>query len=37
MTRLLDILGDYLNLRKITYSRLDGSMNYTDRQVGSTI
>jgi hypothetical protein len=33
MTRMLDILGDYLNLRKIVFSRLDGSMNYIDRQV----
>lgn len=32
MTRMLDILGDYLNLRNIIYSRLDGSMNYLDRQ-----
>jgi SNF2 family DNA or RNA helicase len=30
---MLDILGDYLNLRKIVFSRLDGSMNYIDRQV----
>jgi SNF2 family DNA or RNA helicase len=30
---MLDILGDYLNLRKIIFSRLDGSMNYLDRQV----
>jgi hypothetical protein len=30
---MLDILGDYLNLRKIVFSRLDGSMNYLDRQV----
>jgi len=32
MTRLLDILGDYLNHRQIKFSRLDGSMSFLDRQ-----
>jgi len=32
MTKMLDILGDYLNLRKLKFSRLDGSMNFVDRQ-----
>jgi len=32
MTRMLDILGDYLNLRKLKFSRLDGSMDFVDRQ-----
>lgn len=32
MTRCLDILGDYLNLRKLKFSRLDGSMDFVDRQ-----
>jgi len=32
MTRMMDILGDYLNWRNIKFSRLDGSMHFTDRQ-----
>ena len=32
MTRMLDILGDYLNLRGYKFSRLDGSMSFVDRQ-----
>merc|ERR1719186_1939688 len=32
MTKMLDIIGDYLNLRKLKFSRLDGSMNWIDRQ-----
>jgi len=32
MTRMLDILGDYLGHRKIKFSRLDGTMNFVDRQ-----
>jgi len=32
MTRMLDILGDYLNFRGYRFSRLDGSMNFVDRQ-----
>lgn len=32
MTRMLDILGDYLNFRKFNFSRLDGSMHFEDRQ-----
>merc|ERR1719412_2487794 len=32
MTRMLDVLGDYLNLRNIKFSRLDGSMGFLDRQ-----
>merc|ERR550519_1550952 len=32
MTRMLDILGDYLGHKKLTHSRLYGSMNFEDRQ-----
>jgi len=32
MTRMLDILGDYLNYREKKFSRLDGSMHFEDRQ-----
>jgi len=32
MTRMLDILGDYLNYKKLPTSRLDGSMDFIDRQ-----
>jgi len=32
MTKMLDILGDYLNMKKWKFSRLDGSMNFLDRQ-----
>jgi len=32
MTSMLDILGDYLNLKKIKFCRLDGSMQFMDRQ-----
>merc|ERR1711997_119160 len=32
MTRLLDILGDYLHYREKKFSRLDGSMHFEDRQ-----
>ena len=32
MTKVLDILSDYLNLRNIKYSRLDGTMSFEDRQ-----
>merc|ERR1719318_2282235 len=32
MTKMLDILGDYCNLKKWKFSRLDGSMNFLDRQ-----
>lgn len=32
MTRMLDILADYLHLRGHKFSRLDGSMHFTDRQ-----
>ena len=32
MTKMLDIIGDYLTLRKLKFSRLDGSMGYLDRQ-----
>ena len=32
MTRMLDILGDYLNVRGFEFSRLDGSMSMMDRQ-----
>merc|ERR1712133_116018 len=31
MTRMLDILGDYLNYREKKFSRLDGSMHFEDR------
>merc|ERR1711988_883980 len=33
MTRMMDILGDYLNLKGLPFSRLDGSMHFEDRQV----
>ena len=29
---MLDILGDYCNFKKWKYCRLDGSMNFLDRQ-----
>jgi len=32
MTRMLDILGDYLTYKKFTFSRLDGTMGFEDRQ-----
>jgi len=32
MTKMLDIIGDYLTLRNLKFSRLDGSMGYVDRQ-----
>eukprot|EP00090_Calanus_glacialis_P044240 TRINITY_DN7876_c0_g1_i1.p1 TRINITY_DN7876_c0_g1~~TRINITY_DN7876_c0_g1_i1.p1 ORF type:complete len:630 (-),score=222.37 TRINITY_DN7876_c0_g1_i1:163-1983(-) len=32
MTKMLDILGDYCNMKKLKFSRLDGSMNFLDRQ-----
>ena len=32
MTRMLDILGDYLTHNKYKFSRLDGSMHFEDRQ-----
>ena len=32
MTKCLDILGDYLDLKEWSYSRLDGSMPFEDRQ-----
>merc|ERR1719322_42674 len=32
MTKMLDILGDYCNFKKWKFSRLDGSMNFEDRQ-----
>lgn len=32
MTRMLDILGDYLNHKGLAFSRLDGSMDFKDRQ-----
>jgi len=32
MTRMMDVLGDYLNMKKWKYCRLDGSMNFIDRQ-----
>jgi ATP-dependent DNA helicase len=32
MTKMLDILGDYLNMKKIQFCRLDGSMQFMDRQ-----
>ena len=33
MTKMLDILGDYLDLKKMKYCRLDGGMDFRDRQV----
>jgi ATP-dependent DNA helicase len=32
MTSMLDVLGDYLNLKKIKFVRLDGNMKFFDRQ-----
>jgi len=32
MTSMLDILGDYLNLKKVQFCRLDGGMQFLDRQ-----
>lgn len=32
MTKMLDILADYLHYREIKFSRLDGTMHYEDRQ-----
>merc|ERR1719245_2273041 len=32
MTSMLDILGDYCNFKKWKFCRLDGSMNFVDRQ-----
>ncbi|XP_048194619.1 lymphoid-specific helicase [Perognathus longimembris pacificus] len=32
MTRMLDILMDYCQLRDFNFSRLDGSMSYTERE-----
>jgi len=32
MTHMLDILEDYLELRNLLYSRLDGAMSFTVRQ-----
>merc|ERR1712079_109056 len=32
MTKMLDILGDYCNFKKWKFCRLDGSMNFLDRQ-----
>jgi len=32
MTSMLDILGDYCNFKKWKFCRLDGSMNFLDRQ-----
>ena len=32
MTKMLDILGDYCNFKKWKYCRLDGTMNFMDRQ-----
>ena len=32
MTKMLDILGDYCNFKKWKFCRLDGSMNFMDRQ-----
>jgi SNF2 family DNA or RNA helicase len=31
MTRVLDILEDYLNLRKYKYNRIDGNTSMEDR------
>lgn len=33
MTTMMDIIGDYLNLKKLKFSRLDGSMNVDDRRI----
>ena len=35
-TTMLDILADYLEMREIPYSRLDGSMPFADRQINIT-
>ena len=32
MTKMLDVLGDYSNFKKWKFCRLDGSMNFIDRQ-----
>lgn len=32
MTRMLDILMDYCQLRDFNFSRLDGSMSYSERE-----
>jgi len=32
MTKMLDILGDYLNWKKLKFSRLDGTMGFEQRQ-----
>lgn len=32
MTRMLDILMDYCHFRNFNFSRLDGSMSYTERE-----
>ena len=32
MTKMLDILGDYCSFKKYKFCRLDGSMNFIDRQ-----
>ena len=32
MTKMLDILGDYFNLKKWKFCRLDGTMHFLDRQ-----
>lgn len=32
MTRMLDILGDYCTFKKWKFCRLDGTMNFIDRQ-----
>jgi catabolite regulation protein CreA len=32
MTKLLDILEDFCYVRKYKYSRIDGTMNFEDRQ-----
>eukprot|EP00092_Neocalanus_flemingeri_P007907 GFUD01008533.1.p1 GENE.GFUD01008533.1~~GFUD01008533.1.p1 ORF type:complete len:945 (-),score=300.16 GFUD01008533.1:289-3123(-) len=32
MTKMLDVLGDYCNMKKWKFCRLDGSMNFVDRQ-----
>ena len=32
MTRMLDIIGDYLSYQEFQFSRLDGTMDFIDRQ-----
>lgn len=32
MTKMLDILEDFMNLRKYTFFRLDGASNIADRR-----